>query len=169
MDTAPTIFIPATEYAVTQTVRGRRDRLAAIPGVTRARVASAPPPSDYMALEVGPEFAAFPLLRYVCALNGWEVVSVAGDKIIIDCNRIGAQVVEIDPVHGSGFAEGAYYGGPGAWGGYGVRDAAGPWYRFTVVGGLQPCSAEDAIAALTRSAERHCAGDRDFIAEIVSF
>lgn len=49
------------------------------------------------------------------------------------------------------------------------RDAAGPWYRFTAARGLQPCPAEDAIAALNRSAERHCAGDRDMIAEIVSF
>ena len=101
MDTAPTIFIPATEYAVTQTVRGRRDRLAAIPGVTRARVASAPPPSDYMALEVGPEFAAFPLLRYVCALNGWEVVSVAGDKIIINGQaRLPQPGMPVAPVEG---------------------------------------------------------------------
>jgi hypothetical protein len=159
----PTVFIPRTEWDRTQTVRGRRERLAALPGVVEVRRAYGP----RLAL-VAPGLSR-PLLAYVCALNGWRVLSDDGNSIELDCDRTGAQVVDIDQVHGTGFSEGGYYGGPGAWGGYGVRDAAGPWYRFTTAKGLQPCAAEAAIAALNRSAERHCAGDREFIAGIVSF
>lgn len=166
--TPPTVFIPSTEYDRTRTVRGRRERLATLPGVLAVRNAAGP----VLTVEVDGE-RSLGLLTYVCALNGWRIVRTQAGAgamgVEIDCDRIGAQIVDIDPVHGSGFSEGGYYGGPGAWGGYGVRDAAGPWYRFTVERGLQPCPAEEAITALTRSAERHCAGDRDFIAEIVSF
>ena len=168
MDTQPTVFIPRTEYDRTCTVRGRHARLAAIPGVGRVRAVGISG-SDHVAIDIAPTFSALALLRYIAALNGWEIASITDDKIILDCDRTGAQVVELDPLHGSGFAEGGYYGRPGARGGSGDRDAAGPWNRFTVARGLQPCDAAEAIAALTRSAERHCAGDRDIIAEIVSF
>lgn len=165
MDTPPTVFIPRTEWDRTCNVRGRRDRLAHLPHVAAVRNACGP----LIILETEGKISPHGLIGYVCALNGWRVVSIEDRTVSLDCDRIGAQVVDIDPVHGSGFAEGGYYGGPGAWGGYGVRDAAGPWYRFTQAAGLQPCPAVDAIAALTRSAERHCAGDREFIAGIVSF
>lgn len=187
-DTPPTVFIPRTEFALTAPFVGRRSVLEqATPGRQLrsagegigTRIVWIASPNDFT--------AAPPMLLYRCALNGWRVRRVVPVErpypledrrdpgmmvhthVEIDCDRIGAQVVDIDPVHGSGFREGGYYGGPGAWGGYGVRDSAGPWYRFTVERGLQPCPAEEAIAALTRSAARHCAGDRDFIAEIVSF
>lgn len=166
-DTPPTVFIPRTEFDLTCTVRGRRERLAALPGVTGVRNAY----STAITLTVAPGFTSLPLLQYICALNGWSVMAVdeLGGTVDLFCDRIGAQIVDIDPVHGSGFAEGSYYGGPGAWGGYGVRNAAGPWYRFTIERGLQPCPSEEAIAALNRSAARICAADRDMLAEIVSF
>ena len=157
---SPTAYIPRSEWDLTSTVRGRRNRLAALPGVSRVRDAHGP------VLTLETRGLSRSLLDYVCALNGWRVVEFAADLVRVDCDRMGAQVVDVDPVHGSGFSEGDYYGGPGARGGYGVRDVAGPWYRFTVALGLRPCPAADAIATLNYSAARHCAGDREFVAGI---